>query len=558
VTGGNVGQALLEAEEALAAEAEGASAGAAHLSPQSAAPVASEAERVAPQTEQVAETGAAFPTERTEPPELGAWEQAVVEEQAGVRREAEAGEALAFDAGAAVRQAHQDHARAGDLGDGGGGGGGTAAAAAGPVEERGAGGQTVMSSQPVLEVLNEISGVEVDEAKMPRSAEAAGAHAPAPPRISSESARPTDAHHSGEKGSGSKGSSSFFSFFGRKKTEVQEVEAGPEVQISSEVCALVISDIEALLNDPARKSSSLLKILNEARERVREVAKQAKDAGGEAKMLSCSSVLKAGVQAAETGHKTLAVKGLALVRRLACYHAVQPVYFPAVSKALRSCAESGDDKLQVKVLQVCAAAANSHALAGSIGPALSIVEAILVVMGSPVVSGANARPAAGGTSGAAEATLHQAVKSVMGVVVKRRDAWLQAAAVERDKERASLEAAAGVAAQVLQEVSVLCTSKASERLKYRRAERAQLVALTLLEDILRSYADVISLMAPLTSWLSERLCPILLKHMHQITGGAMRMLPRESPPDYAQRVAVGAHYLNLVAALVSNFPQVEC
>ena len=341
--------------------------------------------------------------------------------------------------------------------------------------------------------------------------------------------------------------SSFFSFFGRKRVEEpaeEAVEETEEPEISSELCALVVKDIESLLADPARKSSSLVKILKEAHEKVREVDKKRQDASGEAKLLSCAVVLKAGVQAAELKHKTLSAKGLALLQRLACYHAMQPVYFPAVTKALRTCAESGDELLQVKVLQVCAAAAESEALACSIGPALSIVETILVVMGSPAV----------GASRAAEATLHQAVKAVLRFVSLRRAKLLQRSAATADKERASLEVSAAVAAQVLQEIVVLCTAKMSERLKYRRAERAAVVALQIVQDVLRERAGEINELERLRSWLVYRLCPMLLKQLHQIAGGAMRLLPRESPASYSQRVAVAVHCLNAVAALVSNFP----
>ncbi len=39
---------------------------------------------------------------------------------------------------------------------------------------------------------------------------------------------------------------------------------------------------------------------------------------------------------------------------------LQPASFPGVAKALRACAESKDEVLQTKVLQVCAAAAGSQ------------------------------------------------------------------------------------------------------------------------------------------------------------------------------------------------------
>ena len=62
--------------------------------------------------------------------------------------------------------------------------------------------------------------------------------------------------------------------------------------------------------DGARKKAGLVKVLEEARDKVRAVDEKAQGASSEAKLLSCAAVLKAGVQTAELKHKALSVKGL--------------------------------------------------------------------------------------------------------------------------------------------------------------------------------------------------------------------------------------------------------
>ena len=59
--------------------------------------------------------------------------------------------------------------------------------------------------------------------------------------------------------------------------------------------------------------------------------------------------------------------------------------------------------------------------------------------------------------------------------------------------------------QVLQEVAVLCSPKAPERLN-RRSERAPLVALTLLHDILRTHGDMNEMRSRCTSRDASRVC----------------------------------------------------
>jgi hypothetical protein len=234
------------------------------------------------------------------------------------------------------------------------------------------------------------------------------------------------------------------------------------------------------------------------------------------------------------------------------YKAMQPTYFPAVTKALRVCATSSEELLQLKVLQVCAAASESEKLITAIGPALSIIESIFLVLGGSM----------SGASMAAEATLHQAVKASLLHVEAchyRYARMLRAVAGPDNLEQAHarMENAADVSAQVLQEVMVLCSKKNSDRLKYSKPERGPVVAMEVIQDAVRTRAAVFTMFAPLTSLMVNSMCPILLQQLHRIGGGTLRMLPSEDQKAYSRRVAMAVAYLNTVSVLLSHLPHVN-
>jgi hypothetical protein len=244
--------------------------------------------------------------------------------------------------------------------------------------------------------------------------------------------------------------------------------------------------------------------------------------------------------------------GLELLRSLAFYKAMQPTYFPAVAKALRVCATSSEELLQFKVLQVCAAASESEKLITDIGPALSIIESIFLVLGG----------SKSGASMAAEATLHQAVKASLLHVEAchyRYERMLRDVADPDNVEQAHarMENAADVSAQVLQEVMVLCSKKNSDRLKYSKPERGTVVAMEVIQDAVRSRAAVFTMSGPLTSLIVNSMCPILLQQLHRIGGGTLRMLPSEDQKAYNRRVAMAVAYLNTVSVLLSHLPRVN-
>ena len=337
------------------------------------------------------------------------------------------------------------------------------------------------------------------------------------------------------------------SLFGRRGVDDDE-KAGDEVEeapeVTSDLCALLVKDLDSIFQDKAAKSN--------LKKTAQEALVKAQDAAREKRLLSCAALLKAGVQASELKHKTISIKGLVLLQRLALHHCIQPLYFPAVAKALRACADSWphptSEELQVKVLQVCAAAAESEHLICTLGPSLSIVETVLIVMGGPF----------DGAAMAAEATLHQIVKAIFDFLEIRatrveRRGWASGAALKSEED--ALAGAAHVAAQVVREIVLLCDKKGSKRLRYRKPNRGVMVALDIIHDMLRTRAPILSSTPDLTAVLTDVVCPFLLEQVQCIGAGALRLLPREAQSEYAPRVSVAVQYMNVAAAFVSGFPQ---
>uniref|UniRef100_A0A7S4N7H7 Protein MON2 homolog n=1 Tax=Guillardia theta TaxID=55529 RepID=A0A7S4N7H7_GUITH len=296
----------------------------------------------------------------------------------------------------------------------------------------------------------------------------------------------------------------------------------PDSHMTSEVCKLLLKDLETLETNTPRSQYRYRELLKSAERIIRDIDEEHHDQDSLTKSIrSSDAILKIALQASESKTANLSRMGLSMLQRLAACDGIDPDEFVKASNVFRLAVDSTDEAFQLRIVQLCSTSLQSPRICFHEKAMLLCIETLLSLHGSRYTHAAQI----------ANLSIKSSLEGFFDLLSKLYEGECREAIIvmqelakkSTEAEPADLEShVTMIGSHLFREFSSIIKLETSKKLQFRPHFSVCPMILGILDDILRAESKIFHKSKSFLNILNDQICSVLVYQLQRVAEAGTR------------------------------------